>query len=50
MGVCASLYVGASFLDCTQRDLAITMVTIAVASLAFGRNGYMVNNVDIAPR
>ncbi|XP_064642152.1 sialin-like [Lineus longissimus] len=46
----AVFIIAASFLNCTQRYLAVAFLVISVTMTSMSRCGYIVNHVDIAPR
>jgi len=44
------LLIGLSFLDCSQKALAVTLLTVAVSTSGCVFSGYLVNHMDIAPQ
>ncbi len=42
--------IGAGFVQCEQRELAVMCLALAVGFTFGSRAGYNVNHVDIAPR
>ncbi|KAL4221287.1 hypothetical protein ACF0H5_019550 [Mactra antiquata] len=46
----ASCLIATGFCDCTQRTLAVALLSLAVMFTGFCRAGYVVNHVDFAPK
>jgi len=42
--------IGLSYLDCTQTELAVVLLVMAVSMSGFVYSGYFVNHMDIAPQ
>jgi len=46
----ASFLIGVSFLNCTQTELAVTLMTLSTTMCGVSLCGFFVNHMDIAPQ